>query len=110
MSPQLIGLVLALVSAFGFALSSALQHHANHGVTSTGAGSHLKALLRTPRWVVGQVLASVSFVLGQHVEHLVLTGTGDLAGTGNDGANLIEGNAGAKPPFAIRHQTVVFTH
>lgn len=64
MSAQLIGLVLALVSAFGFALSSALQHHANHGVVSSGgAGSHLRALLRTPRWVVGQVLAMVSFVL-----------------------------------------------
>ncbi len=57
------GLVLALVSAFGFALSSALQHHANHGVSSAGAGGHLKALLRTPRWVAGQVLALASFVL-----------------------------------------------
>ena len=63
MSPQLTGLVLALVSAFGFALSSALQHHANHGVSASGAGGHLKALLRTPRWVFGQVLAMVSFVL-----------------------------------------------
>jgi hypothetical protein len=63
-SAQLIGLVLALVSAFGFALSSALQHHANHGVVSAGgAGNHLKALLRTPRWVAGQVLAMISFVL-----------------------------------------------
>ena len=60
----MIGLVLALVSAFGFALSSALQHHANHGVESGGgAGSHLMALLRTPRWVAGQVLALTSFVL-----------------------------------------------
>ena len=63
MSAPVLGLVLALVSAFGFALSSALQHHANHGVTSSGAGSHLKALLRTPRWVFGQCLAMVSFVL-----------------------------------------------
>ena len=63
MSAQLTGLVLALVSAFGFALSSALQHHANHGVTSAGASSHLRALLRTPRWVLGQCLAMVSFVL-----------------------------------------------
>ena len=64
MSPQTIGLVLALVSAFGFALSSALQHHANHGVeTGGGAGTHLKALLRTPRWVAGQLLALTSFVL-----------------------------------------------
>jgi hypothetical protein len=62
-SPQLTGLVLALVSAFGFALSSALQHHANHGVSASGAGGHLKALLRTPRWVFGQALAMVSFVL-----------------------------------------------
>jgi hypothetical protein len=57
------GLVLALVSAFGFALSSALQHHANHGVTASGPQGYLRALLRTPRWLVGQVLALVSFVL-----------------------------------------------
>lgn len=63
MSPHLIGLLLALVSAFGFALSSALQHHANHKISSTGASGHLKALLRMPGWVVGQVLAMISFVL-----------------------------------------------
>ncbi len=40
------------------------------------------------------VRASVSVVLAAQVERLVLTGTGDLAGTGNDLANLIEGNAG----------------
>ncbi len=63
MSDNLLGLVLALVSAFGFAVSSALQHHANHGVAPGSARNHLLALLRAPGWVVGQVLAMVSFVL-----------------------------------------------
>src|SRR5690606_31792606 len=40
------------------------------------------------------VHASVSFALGAHVEHLVLTGTGHIAGTGNALANTITGNDG----------------
>ncbi len=50
------------------------------------------------------VLASISYRLVAHVEGLTLTGTADLAGTGNslnnlltgnDGANLLDGGAGA---------------
>ncbi|MFD1344294.1 Ig-like domain-containing protein [Litorisediminicola beolgyonensis] len=49
------------------------------------------------------VRASVDFLLCDDLEHLVLTGTGDLSGwgngienslTGNDGANLLDGGAG----------------
>ncbi|ESQ93610.1 hypothetical protein ABAC460_00645, partial [Asticcacaulis sp. AC460] len=40
------------------------------------------------------VRASVSHVLAAHVETLVLTGTGDLNGTGNASANTITGTAG----------------
>ncbi|HEV2565580.1 MAG TPA: hypothetical protein VGU19_10895, partial [Microvirga sp.] len=40
------------------------------------------------------VRASVSYALGANVEHLVLTGSGDLRGIGNDLANTITGNAG----------------
>jgi hypothetical protein len=41
------------------------------------------------------VFASVSFVLGQNLENLTLTGTGNLNGTGSAQNNLITGNAGA---------------
>jgi Ca2+-binding RTX toxin-like protein len=38
------------------------------------------------------VKSSVTFTLGAEIEDLVLTGTLAIAGTGNDGANLITGN------------------
>ncbi|WP_414472641.1 beta strand repeat-containing protein [Microvirga sp. M2] len=41
------------------------------------------------------VYASISFTLGPHIENLILTGTRDLSGTGNDIANVITGNAGS---------------
>lgn len=41
------------------------------------------------------VRASVSYRLSDTVEHLVLTGTAAINGTGNDGNNHITGNAGA---------------
>jgi Ca2+-binding RTX toxin-like protein len=41
------------------------------------------------------VQSAVSYALGAHVENLSLTGTGDIAGTGNSLANTIIGNSGA---------------
>ena len=40
------------------------------------------------------VQSSIDYTLGANVENLVLTGTSDLAGTGNSLANAITGNAG----------------
>ncbi|MBZ8141341.1 hypothetical protein CLD22_15730 [Rubrivivax gelatinosus] len=40
------------------------------------------------------VRAAVSFALGANVEHLVLTGSGNTSGTGNELDNQITGNAG----------------
>ncbi len=40
------------------------------------------------------VRAGVAYTLSAHVENLVLTGTGDSAGTGNDLANQLVGNQG----------------
>ncbi|MFL4997384.1 MAG: hypothetical protein ACJ8DF_11790, partial [Microvirga sp.] len=41
------------------------------------------------------VSASVSYALGAHVENLVLTGSGNISGIGNERANEITGNAGS---------------
>lgn len=41
-----------------------------------------------------RVLASVNWTLGAHVETLVLTGTANIDGTGNELANVLTGNAG----------------
>jgi VCBS repeat-containing protein len=41
------------------------------------------------------VVASVDYTLSANVEHLTLTGTEDLNGTGNDLANTLTGNSGA---------------
>jgi Ca2+-binding RTX toxin-like protein len=40
------------------------------------------------------VIASIGWVLGANVENLVLTGSGDLNGTGNALGNVLTGNAG----------------
>jgi Ca2+-binding RTX toxin-like protein len=40
------------------------------------------------------IFASISWTLGSHLEWLVLTGTGDLTGTGNALDNALTGNAG----------------
>ncbi len=44
---------------------------------------------------IDRVLTSLSKTLGTHVEHLTLTGTGNINGTGNSLANNLYGNDGA---------------
>lgn len=44
---------------------------------------------------IDKVIASISYRLGSEVEHLTLTGTDALNGTGNELANRIEGNGGS---------------
>ena len=44
---------------------------------------------------VDSVQSSVTYTLGLNVENLILTGTADIDGTGNDSANILTGNSGA---------------
>jgi drug/metabolite transporter (DMT)-like permease len=73
---QTTALLAALGSALGFALSTSLQHHAAGDAPESvrGAGRLLAHLLRRPMWLVGQVLAFVSFCLHAFALH-----TGALA-------------------------------
>ena len=68
---QTTALLAALGSALGFALSTSLQHHAAGEAPETvrGAASLLAHLLRRPAWLVGQVLAFLSFCLHAFALH-----------------------------------------
>ncbi|MBR0554363.1 calcium-binding protein [Ciceribacter sp. L1K23] len=47
------------------------------------------------------VMASISYALTETVENLVLTGTADIAGTGNGRSNIITGNSGNNRLFGM---------
>ena len=51
-------------------------------------------MIENPGEGIDSVLSSVDFVLGANVENLTLTGSGNIAGTGNALSNFISGNAG----------------
>jgi hypothetical protein len=53
------GLALAVFAAVGFAVSTALQHHANSRIDAGPAPS----LLRQPWWIIGQLVALTAFSL-----------------------------------------------
>lgn len=44
---------------------------------------------------IDTVVSGISYTLGANVENLVLAGTSDLSGTGNELANVLAGNAGS---------------
>jgi Ca2+-binding RTX toxin-like protein len=51
-------------------------------------------IIEAPNQGNNTVISSVSYALPENVQHLTLTGTGDLTGTGNDLANVITANDG----------------
>lgn len=51
---------------------------------------------------IDTVYASVNFTLGEHLEHLIMTGSGAINGAGNDVANRIAGNAGGNLLFGFK--------
>src|SRR3546814_12426380 len=70
--------------------------------TMTGGGGHEPdyydvigdLLIELPGQGIDSVQTSISLGLAANAENMVLLGTGDLAGHGNGGANVITGQAG----------------
>jgi hypothetical protein len=68
---NLTALLCALGAALGFAISSPLQHHAAGAAPAGGGALRLLGhLVRQPRWLVGQVLALMSFCLHAYALHV----------------------------------------
>lgn len=70
---NVVALCVAALSAVGFAVSNALQHHANTALDDDlSRPGILAALLRQPWWVLGQLLALTAFSLHALALHLGL--------------------------------------
>lgn len=85
----------------GNSQDNTLDGGAGADTLSGGAGNDRYLIDRNDDVVVEQpgagldtVVTAVTYVLPVNVENLVLTGTGDLTGTGNESANILSGNAG----------------
>ena len=57
---------------------------------------------------IDQVVASVSYALSANIEVLLLTGDGDIDGTGNAENNTIDGTNGANKIFGLAGKDLVF--
>ena len=64
-------LILALLCASFFAISSSIQHHAAEGAPASARGlvGLLAYLVRRPEWLVGQFLATCAFALHASALH-----------------------------------------
>lgn len=58
-----LALILALLCAATFAVSTSVQHQAAEGAPESGVLDLLRYLIRQPRWLLGQFLATCAFAL-----------------------------------------------
>lgn len=98
----------------GTASQTATGNDQNNTVTGNGrsilrgeGGNDTYIVSGTDQAVEGEsegtdtVKSSVAYTLFANLEHLVLTGKGNINGIGNDGANLLVGNDGANTLFGL---------
>ena len=92
----------ASINGTGNALDNVLSGNVGANKLSGGAGNDTYIIDDAQDTVseannagTDTVRASISYTLGNNVENLVLTGSGDISGTGNNAANAITGNAGS---------------
>ena len=97
---ELIG--TAAINGTGNALDNILSGNAANNRLSGGAGNDSYIITQSGDTVVENsgagvdaVHASISYTLGNHVENLMLTGNGNISGTGNSLANWLTGNSGS---------------
>jgi Ca2+-binding RTX toxin-like protein len=97
---ELIG--TAAINGTGNALDNILSGNAANNRLSGAAGNDTYIITQSGDTVVENsgggvdaVHASISYSLGNHVENLVLTGNGNINGTGNSLANWLTGNSGS---------------
>ncbi|MGE5564332.1 MAG: tail fiber protein [Bacillota bacterium] len=65
------------------------------GNDTYGVDNVLDSIVENPGEGIDTVNSTISWTLGANLETLVLAGTGDIAGTGNELANILTGNSGA---------------
>ncbi len=90
------------VTAIGSSVAFTHDYHPGPGDTVAGtSGNDLYFINNASEHVseaVGGgtdlVVSTVSYTLDDNVEHLLLTGSGNISGTGNGGDNVITGNTG----------------
>ena len=90
----------AAINGTGNALSNTLTGNAGANLLAGGLGDDTyivglgDGIVENSNAGTDTVISAVTYTLADNVENLVLTGTGSLNGTGNDGANIITGNSG----------------
>jgi Ca2+-binding RTX toxin-like protein len=90
----------AMINGTGNALNNTLSGNSGVNVLSAGAGDDTyvvgagDSVIENADEGTDTVQSAVTFTLGDHIEHLTLTGSAAISGTGNGLDNVLTGNNG----------------